>query len=144
MRPALYILCSLATAVCVTNLQQPPEPSITLDGKCINCVDGDTADVELKMVVRVRMLDLWTPEKFAKNGDQSEKARGMLAKARAKELLEGKPVRVSIPLSTNIKDSLTLNRFLGRVSVLDDDGNVLFDFSERMVAEGFGKKAKAE
>ena len=141
MRPAIYVLCSLATAICVTNLQQP-EPSITLDGKCINCVDGDTADVELKMVVRVRLLDLWTPEKFAKNGDQSEKARGLLAKARAKELLEGKSVRLSIPLSTDIKDSLTLNRFLGRVSVLDDDGKVLFDYSERMVQEGFGTKEK--
>jgi len=140
MRPETFRLFCLGATVCVTSLQQPPEPSLTLDGKCVNLVDGDTADIELRMVVRVRLLDLWTPEKFAKHGNQSEKARGLAAKARGKELLEGKPVRVTIPLGVDLKDSLTLNRVLGRVTVLDGNGKPLFDYSETMVKEGFGTK----
>ena len=142
MRPAIYVLCSLATAVCVTNLPQPPEPVIVADGECTNVVDADTVDVRLSMTVRVRLLDCYAPEKFAKRGDQSEKARGLLAKARAKELIQGKPVRVTIPLQDALKDMLTLNRVLGRVSCLDESGAVQFDLSEKIVAEGLATKEK--
>jgi endonuclease YncB( thermonuclease family) len=129
-------------AVCVTSLQQPPEPAIIADGQCVNVVDADTVDVRLSMTVRVRLLDAWAPEKFAKHGDQSEKARGLAAKARAKELIEGKSVRVTIPLRDALKDMLTLNRVLGRVGRLNDAGEVEFDLSEKIVAEGLATKTK--
>jgi len=114
----------------------PPDLGVTLPGRVVNVVDGDTLDVAVTMVVRVRLLDCWAPESRTK--DAAEKQRGLAAKAALKALADGKPCRVSIPLTGDLKQSLTLERVLARVWI---DGDKV-DLSEHQVKAGHATKEK--
>ena len=117
-----------------------PDPSLTLDGKIIRVIDGDTVVVESRTQYHVRLLDCWCPE--TRTLDLVEKYKGLLAKSRMVELAKDKNVRVNIPLSTNITKMTTLDRVLGRVWLNVDGIPDSRDLSEIMVSEGFATKTK--
>lgn len=119
-----------------------PPRGLTLDGRVINIVDGDTIDVETRVVYRIRLLDCWAPE--SRTTDPVEKARGLQSKQRMLDLADGRSVRVFVPIdSGDLSDLLTLGRVLGHVWPLDDTGRPqLVSLSARMVAEGYATAAK--
>ena len=143
MRPAIYVLCSLATAVCVTNLQQPPEPSWTTKAVVTNVVDGDTVDVEIRRTIRVRLIDCWAPEthmdgRLPEAKQAAEKKAGMKAKEDLKALALGKPVILQVPTSEDLLKSTTMGRVLGRVWLEGDDESL----SEKQVKSGNATREK--
>jgi len=143
MRPAIYVLCSLATAVCVTNLQQPPEPSWTTKAVVTNVVDGDTVDVEIRRTIRVRLIDCWAPEthmdgRLPEAKQAAEKKAGMKAKEDLKALALGKPVILQVPTSEDLLKSTTMGRVLGRVWLEGDEESL----SEKQVKSGNATREK--
>jgi len=145
MRPALYVLCSLATAVCVTKLQQPPEPSWTTKATVISTVDGDTLDLEIRRTIRVRLLDCWAPEthldgRLPESQRAAEKAAGLKSKEALTALAMGKPVILQVPTSEDLLKSTTMGRVLGRVWLEGDDESL----SEKQVKSGNATKVKRE
>ena len=84
---------SLAFAAAVTG--DAPQAGWTTRAKVVYVVDGDTVDVEIRRVIRIRLLDCWAPE--SRTRDLEEKKRGLASKARMKELVDGKEVTLHIP-----------------------------------------------
>lgn len=130
MRYAEILLLLVATAaVCDT-----PKPSVTLPCKIVNIVDGDTADVEVKFIVRVRFLDCWAPEKYT--------PEGKVSKARLTELVEQSTkdgvLVVPLPESGRLADVLTLDRVLGKLWIKGHEESL----SEWMVKENLAKVKK--
>jgi endonuclease YncB( thermonuclease family) len=124
---------------------QPPEPSWTTRAKVLRVIDGDTVEVEVRRVVRVRMLDCWAPEshrdgRLPENEQAAEYARGLASKLNLKRLCEGQNVVVQIPAGEDVAKSITMGRWLGRVWV-EGDGESL---SEKQVKGGFATKVKRE
>lgn len=143
---AFTIVGTLACVALVYSLQaqppveavkvEPPALGMTLPGKVINIVDGDTLDVETSLVVRVRLRDCWSPE--SRTLDLEEKRRGLAAKANLKLIAEGKYCRVNIPMSRFLTASMTLDRMLGSVW-LDGESQ---DVSTQQVQSGFATREK--
>ena len=143
---AFTIVGTLACVALVYSLQaqppveavkvEPPALGMTLPGKVINIVDGDTLDVETSLVVRVRLRDCWSPE--SRTLDLEEKRRGLAAKANLKLIAEGKYCRVNIPMSRFLTASMTLDRMLGSVW-LDGESQ---DVSTQQVQGGFATRTK--
>lgn len=96
-------------------VKEMPELGSYWPGRCIRVVDGDTIDVEVKKIVRVR-LNVWCPEIHGPQREAGLKAKFTLAKA-----IENKMGVVVIPWKDSLKDELTLNRVLGRFVVNGDD-----------------------
>jgi endonuclease YncB( thermonuclease family) len=115
---------------------EAPPLGMTLPGKVINIVDGDTLDVETSLVVRVRLRDCWAPE--SRTLDHEEKKRGLASKANLKLIAEGKYCRVNVPISRFLTNSLTLDRVLGSVWL---DGEPQ-DVSTLQVQGGFATRTK--
>lgn len=92
-----------------------PELGSYWPGRCVRVVDGDTIDVEVKKIIRVR-LNVWCPELHGPQREAGLKAKFTLAKA-----IENKVGVVVIPWKDSLKDELTLNRVLGRFVVNGDD-----------------------
>lgn len=92
-----------------TIAKSPPPLGITGRGLLVNVVDGDTIDVEVRYVIRVRFNDSWAPERNTVEGEKSEEDLELYA--------GGKPVIFHIPTNKarSFADLLTLNRVLGRV-----------------------------
>ncbi len=119
----------------MASIEPPPANSLTLDAKCIRVIDGDTLVVESTVRYQIRILDCWAPE--SRTSNVAEKQRGLRSKARMVQLADGKPLRVSIPLTGDLTDSTTLGRFLGHVWL--EDGR---DLGALMVEEGLATKTK--
>lgn len=125
-----------------------PEPAWVTTAKVVNVVDGDTIDVEITKVIRVRMLDCWAPEsridaRIAESQRETEKARGLAAKQALQELAGGQDVLVQIPTDTGgeVAHMMTLNRVLGRVWIASDLAESL---SEKQVKAGHATATKPE
>lgn len=114
----------------VITMVEPPELGNYWPAKCVRVVDGDTIDVEVRKVYRIR-LNVWCPET---KGPQKE--AGIRAKEFMRKLAEGKPGVVVIPWHDEAKDELTLNRFLGRFIV---NG---VDVGKEMVHKKLGAETK--
>ena len=86
-------------------------------------VDGDTIDVNIDLGfdihhrARVRMAGIDTPESRTRN--LAEKALGLASKARLKEMLKGKKVK----LATSKDGKGKFGRVLADVITIDEDGN---------------------
>lgn len=93
----------------------PPELGWVSEGKVINIVDGDTVDVEVRRVFRIRLIDCWAPE--TRTTDLFEKELGLKAKERMTKLVFGQTVRFHIPQTVAgvMQDITTLGRFLGSI-----------------------------
>lgn len=115
-----------------------PAPALGLTARAIvrRIVDGDTLDVELRLPVRIRLLDCWAPETRGLERDQGLRARQFL------EALAppGTHVRVNVPTgqADALGDVLTLGRVLGQVWCQDADRSV----AEMMVAAGHALPSK--
>jgi len=110
-----------------------PRPAMVYVGHIYNVVDGDTIDVDVSYSFRVRLLDCWAPEK---HGDS--KAEGMASMRNLVKLAAGKDCVVEIPMTTDVKKSLSLDRMLGRVWVNGQES----DLSTQQVEGGFATREK--
>jgi len=101
-------------------------------------VDGDTIDVTIDLgfdihhSARVRMLGIDTPESRTRN--LAEKALGLASKARLKELLKGKKIR----LATSKEGKGKFGRILADVITIDKEGNEI-NCNTRLIEEGHAR-----
>jgi hypothetical protein len=98
-----------------------PPLGLTKACRIVGVVDGDTLDVEIRYVVRVRLLDCWAPE--SRTRDLREKRRGVAAKAHLAALAPpGAPAVLFVPGAESgaVAELLTLGRVLGHVWVGED------------------------
>ena len=137
----LAVSCLCVNGTMLAENPVPPATNLTIDGKCLRVIDGDTVEVETRFTYRVRLIDCWAPE--SRTSDLAEKQRGLRSKSKMVQLAEGKAVRVSIPLGRSFTDITTMGRVLGRVWVTDDGQLAVDDLSTIMVREGMATKAKA-
>ncbi len=125
----LVTIVSAAFTVAIVGGSQAteaPSPSWTTRAKVLRVIDGDTLEVEIRRVVRVRMLDCWAPEskqdpRLPDSRRQAEKAKGQAAKQNLNSLANGREVIVSVPLSDDgdVAKSMTMGRVLGHVWLVD-------------------------
>ncbi len=120
-----------------------PLPGWTTQAKCLRVIDGDTLEVEVRRVFRVRLLDCWAPESKidprVNEADQvAEKKAGQAAKENLRKLAEGKDCIVQIPGDVDVAKAITMGRWLGRVWVGD------VELSEAQVRGGFAETKKPE
>ena len=140
----LFIIAALAS--CTITAHQIPPTGWTVKGQVVNCVDGDTVDVSVTTIVRVRLIDCWCPEskidkRLPEEKRQAEKQAGIAAKKHLEELALGKEVVLHVPVnSSELKDVLTMNRVLGTVWL---DG-AQKSLSEIQVEAGHATKEKRE
>lgn len=98
----------------------------------LEVIDGDTIDVEfdlgfdIKHNLRLRLLGINTPETRTKN--KEEKAKGLAAKARVKELIEGKVVLIKTQKDATEK--------FGRYLAVVFHGEPYLNLNEQLIQEG--------
>lgn len=121
--------------------EAPPE-GLTTDCEIVNVVDGDTVDLKVSYVIRIRLIDCWAPE--SRTLDREEKRRGIKATKYMQALAEERPkVRLHIPGGNSLADILTFDRILGRIWRLDEDGiPEERDLSETMIGAKHATRRK--
>lgn len=119
-----------------------PPPGLVVDAVVLRVIDGDTLILRTSFEYRVRLLDCWAPE--SRTLDLKEKTRGLAAKKRLTQLAANQCVRVQLPGSTDLSRMVTLNRVLGRVWLVNDEGPAEMDLSGMLVSEGLATAKKAE
>jgi len=99
--------------------------------RVLEVIDGDTIDAEIDLgfdishKIRIRLHGINTPETRTRN--KEEKAKGLAAKARLKELIEGKIVFVE-----TVKDvTEKYGRFL---AIIHDKDNI--NINKLLISEG--------
>lgn len=114
---------------------EPPQEGLTVRASVVRVLDGDTIEVELRRVVRVRLLDCWTPELHG-----AEKTRAELAKRHCERLAKNTHGILFIPTDNarQIGDVTTLGRVLGHYWPDDSDQSL----SELMVSSGYARRTK--
>lgn len=122
-----------------------PDTGLTFDAEVTRVIDGDTIEVETRIVHRVRLLDCWCEEtRLGKHTTPAEKQDGLDAKAFLKNCLleqSDNQVRVHIPGNGGDLHKLaTLGRVLGRVWLRDREADT--DISGLMVRAGHAKASK--
>lgn len=129
-------------------VESAPEPSWTTRARVIRVIDGDTIEVEIRRVFRVRMLDCWAPEskqdpRVPENRRAIEKQRGQDAKEYLIRLSDGADVVVQIPLTPDgdVSKVWTMGRMLGRVWLTSNPAQSL---NRMMVASGHATTTKPE
>jgi micrococcal nuclease len=106
--------------------------------RVIEVIDGDTVDAEIDLgfsichKIRIRLHGINTPESRTRN--KEEKAKGLAAKARLKELVEGKLVVVE----TQRDDTEKFGRYLAVLHI--DNINV----NKQLIVEGHAKEYHGE
>lgn len=107
--------------------------------KVTRVVDGDTIDVDIDLgfgvwhKARVRMLGIDTPESRTRNLE--EKALGLASKARLKELLTGRKVKIECT-----KEKGKFGRVLATVHSVDKKGNEEWiNCNEKLIEEGHAR-----
>ena len=106
--------------------------------KVTRVVDGDTIDVSVDLGfdiwhnARVRMMGIDTPESRTRNLE--EKALGLASKARLKELLKGKKIRLECSKEGKGK----FGRILADVVTIDKEGNEI-NINNRLIEEGHAR-----
>src|SRR5262245_37647133 len=131
-----------ATCPIAASSAQTVAPAAQITVPCLvpNVVDGDTVDLELRVVVRVRLVatggrGCWAPESRTTN--LAEKERGLAAKRNLERMALGKAGLLSVPLkSDRLIDVMTLERILGEVYVA---GKSLGD---EQIRQGFASSTK--
>lgn len=110
-----------------------PSPGLVLIGHVDEVIDGDTLDVSITYTVRIRLLDCWAPESRGPERDAGQAAkRHLIALAADRDCL------VQVPLATEVKRSISLDRFLGRVWIAGDE----VDLSTHQVRSGNATRTK--
>ena|SRR3990172_4661572 len=98
-------------------------------------VDGDTVEIRVERIIRVRLLDCWAVEI---KGDSEPD--GLTSKRNLQSIAEGKHGTLFVPTeeARSFQDILTLGRILGHVWV---DGSEI-ELSQHQVTGGFATKEK--
>lgn len=110
----IFIPACIAIIAATADADAPPPRGITTTAKVVRVLDGDTLDVAVTTIVRVRIKDCWAPESRTK--DLAEKARGIAARDNLKSLLPvDSTVTIHIPTTGRLMDSLTLERVVADV-----------------------------
>jgi endonuclease YncB( thermonuclease family) len=138
--PECIILGVLAVSslfAVVLTWAEPPKPGWTTNGRVERVIDGDTVDVSVPIVVRIRLKDCWSPEINTKN--EPEHTRGVEAKEFLKQQLpKGQAITLHVDFNTDVKDVLSLNRILGTLWKGDDN------VSSIMVRNGYATSEKGK
>ena len=101
-------------------------------------VDGDTVDISCDLGfdiwhnARVRMMGIDTPESRTRNLE--EKALGLASKARLKELLKGKKVKIVCSKEGKGK----FGRILADLVTIDKEGNEV-NINDQLIKEGHAR-----
>ena len=101
-------------------------------------VDGDTVDVNIDLgfdihhSARVRMMGIDTPESRTRN--LAEKALGLAAKARLKEMLKGRKIR----LQTSKEGKGKFGRILADLITIDKEGAEI-NVNQQLIREGHAR-----
>ncbi len=95
----LFIIAALAS--CTITAHQIPPTGWTVKGVVVKTVDGDTVDIEIRQVVRVRLDQCWAPEskiddRLPKEKQAAEKQAGIASKEHLKQLADGKEVVLAV------------------------------------------------
>ena len=110
-----------------------PELGITARAVVNRIVDGDTLDLELRIPIRVRLMDCWAQERDSPEGLQAMMHLQRMAPDRSSVI-----VHIPTQRAHNLKDVFTFGRVLGRVWREGDDESL----SEAMVASGYATREK--
>lgn len=142
---ACIITGLLLLAVCITMqcLGEAPPRGWTTDCHIVGIVDGDTLDVEVKRIIRVRLIGAWSPESRTTNA--AEKKRGLAAKEHLRAVAEGCDATLFVPASADghTQDLTTLGRVLGQVWLVRSDGKADKEsLSEMQVKAGHATREK--
>ena len=106
--------------------------------KITRVIDGDTVDVNIDLgfdihhLARVRMMGIDTPESRTRNLE--EKALGLASKARLKELLKGKKIKIE----TSKEGKGKFGRVLADVIAIDKDGTEI-NCNQQLIEEGHAR-----
>lgn len=147
MRMLKILMPVVAMVLCLSSARsEPVEPAwpsrpaagMTLPCKVINVVDGDTLDVQVVQLVRVRLLECWAPESRTLN--LKEKQRGLASKRNLHAMANAKSATVWIPIGGAFRDSLTLDRVLGHVWIEGQAASL----SEMQVAVGHAYRTRPQ
>jgi len=129
-------------------VETAPEPSWTTRARVIRIIDGDTIEVEIRRVFRVRLLDCWAPEsrqdpRVPENRRAIEKQKGQDAKEYLIRLSDGADVVVQIPLTADgdVSKVWTMGRVLGRVWLTTNPAQSI---NRMMVAAGHATTTKPD
>ena len=101
-------------------------------------VDGDTVDISVNLGfdiwhnARVRMMGIDTPESRTRNLE--EKVLGLASKARLKELLKGKKIKIVCSKEGKGK----FGRILADVHTIDKEGNDV-NVNNQLIEEGHAR-----
>lgn len=137
---AAVIPAALACALFSTCQAAPPPLGIGTRVSVLWAVDGDTIEVEVRKVVRVRLLDCWAPE--LRSGTPAEKNRGELARKFCERTAKGTQGVLFIPTdgARRIGDVWTFDRVLAYYWPDDSEKSL----SEIMVESGYATKEKSK
>lgn len=115
----LILSCAIATA-CLT---AQPQCGVTLPGKVIRVIDGDTYVVEFRIAVNIRADECYAPELGTRPGDK--------AAMEMREHAEGKDcfVWLKIPDTGKLVEALTLGRWVGKVWLTDTPRDSLSEWA---------------
>jgi len=109
--------------------------------KITRVVDGDTVDAEVDLGFdtfikdRIRLMGIDTPESRTRN--KKEKALGLAAKARLKEIL--KENKGNIILRTSKEGKGKFGRILGGLLILDRESGHLTSINQMLVDQGYAR-----
>lgn len=121
-----------AAAIPANNPPAKPVPGWATTCELEEIIDGDTIDVRVSRVIRVRLKDCWAPEKRDAGGPEStENLRQLLADGQLTMLIPSD--------GDEVKDILTFGRAIGWVwSTADADTPV----NELQVIQGHATREK--
>jgi len=115
---------------------EPPARGISTTAVIDSWYDGDTAKATISLKARLRTIDCWAPEVKGK-----QRPEGIISREHVKQLVpEGSEVRIFIPTTGRLQDSLTFGRPLAHIWY-EKDGKWI-NVGEVMVEDGFATKEK--
>jgi endonuclease YncB( thermonuclease family) len=146
--PICGLVSGLLCGFLVVRAEPAPEYGWTTPARVLRVIDGDTLEVEVRRVVRIRMLDCWAPESKAdsrvpEEDREQQKALGLASKAALQKVAEDQDVIVRIPTRSDgdISHMFTMGRVLGHVWLQKAPQESL---SERQVRLGHATTTKPE
>ena len=126
-------------------VQTAPAVGLTLPGRVVSVHDGDTLNVEVRILVNVRLLDCWCPE----IGEKDEKLRAISLEGREyiRSLALRKEVLVNVPITDRESvvrsgTSLTFARVLGNIWLADEPNGP--DLAARLVQKKLAATEKGK
>lgn len=109
-----------------------PHPAITLPCEVVAVTDGDTVTVEGTWRTKVRLLNVWAPERSSPGGKEATDHISKLVHSRKATL------RIPLDRARSIGDVMTFERVLGEIWMDEECESV----NMQMVKDGFATREK--